>query len=71
MGRHVARMGKGEGTEQLGRPRHRWEDNTEVDLKYVGWGEAWIRLIGLGQVAGFCRCGNEPPRCISCREFVF
>jgi len=35
----------------LGRPRHRWEDNIEVDLQEVGWGEwtglSWQR-IGTG-----------------------
>jgi hypothetical protein len=41
--RHVAHMGetrgaycilvgKPEGRRQLGRPRHRWEDNTKLDL---------------------------------------
>jgi len=31
----------------LGRPRHRWEDNTKLDLKEVGWGVAmdWIDLV--------------------------
>jgi hypothetical protein len=22
----------------LGRPKHKWEDNIEVNFKYVGWG---------------------------------
>ena len=44
---HVARMGEGrgvhrvlvgkpEGKSQLGRPRHRWEDNIKMDLQKVG-----------------------------------
>jgi hypothetical protein len=44
---HVAHMGKGrgacrilvgrpEGRRPLGRPRHRWEDNIEMDLQEVG-----------------------------------
>jgi hypothetical protein len=30
-------MGKPEGKRPLRRPRHRWEDNTKVDLTEVGW----------------------------------
>ena len=64
---HVARMGEGrgvyrvlvgkpEGRRPLGRPRHRWEDNTEMNLKEVrcrvmGWFEQaqdrdrWMALV--------------------------
>jgi hypothetical protein len=46
---HVARMGrKGmhiglwwesqKERKQLGRPRHRWEDNIKMDLRGIGWG---------------------------------
>jgi hypothetical protein len=53
--RLVARMGEGRGAyrilvgrperrKQLGRPRHRWEDNIKMDLQEVGWG-AWTGLI--------------------------
>jgi hypothetical protein len=38
--------GKSEGKRPLGRPRHRWEDNSKVDLQGVGW-EAWTGLIWL------------------------
>ena len=31
-------VGKPEGKRSLGRPRHRWEDNIEMDLQEVGWG---------------------------------
>jgi hypothetical protein len=53
---HVARMGEGRGVyrvlvgrlkgkKQLGRPRHRWEDNIKTDLKDIGIdGANWIRL---------------------------
>jgi len=30
--------GKPEGKRQIGRPRHRWEDNIKMDLQEVGWG---------------------------------
>jgi hypothetical protein len=29
-------VGKLEGKRQLGRPRHRWEDNIRMDLQEVG-----------------------------------
>jgi hypothetical protein len=52
---HVARMvkrrgayrvlvGKPEGNSQLGRPRHRWEDNIKTELQELGSG-AWTGLI--------------------------
>jgi hypothetical protein len=53
---HVARMGEGrcvyrvlvgrpEGKESLGRPRHRQEDNIKMDLWEIGIdGTNWIRL---------------------------
>jgi len=59
---HVARMGerrgvyrflvgKPEGKRPLGRPRHRWEDNINMDIQDVGcgvWtGSSWLR-IGTG-----------------------
>ena len=45
---HVARMGKRRGVYRvlvgkpeekgpIGRPRRRWEDNIQVDLKYIVW----------------------------------
>ena len=56
MGRHVVHMGdsrgiysvlmgKPEGKRPLGRPRHGWEDNIEMDLQKVGCGGMdWIEL---------------------------
>jgi hypothetical protein len=53
---HVARMGersgayrdlvgKPEGRRSLVRPRRRWEDNIEMDLREVGWGGMdWINV---------------------------
>jgi hypothetical protein len=36
-------IGKPEGKRPLGRPRRRWMDNIEVDLREIGWcGMDWI-----------------------------
>ena len=46
-GRGVYRVlvGKPERKRQLGRPKHRWEDNIEMDLQEVGCGGmGWIEL---------------------------
>jgi hypothetical protein len=36
---------KAEGNRPVGRHSHRWEDNTEMDLKEVRWeGVNWINM---------------------------
>jgi hypothetical protein len=35
-------LGKPEGKRPLRNPRHRWEDNTKMDLREIGWGMDWI-----------------------------
>jgi len=53
--RHVACMGEGRGVHRvllgkrdgktpLWRPRRRWEDNIEMDLREVGGGGDWMKL---------------------------
>ena len=38
-------VGRPEGKRPLERPKHRWEDNTKIDLKEVGCGGMeWIDL---------------------------
>jgi len=38
-------VGKPEGKNLLGRPKHRWEDNIKMDLQEVGCGGMdWIEL---------------------------
>jgi hypothetical protein len=38
-------VGRPEGKRPLGRPRRRWEDNINMDLRQIGIGEAnWIQL---------------------------
>jgi hypothetical protein len=37
--------GKLEGKRPLGRPRHRWESNTGMDVREIGWEYVhWIHL---------------------------
>jgi hypothetical protein len=40
-------VGKPEGKRPLGRPRHRWIDNIEMDLSEIGLGG--VGWIGLAQ----------------------
>jgi hypothetical protein len=43
--RRMRWVGKSEGKRPPGRPRHRWEDNTKMDLQEVGCGGmGWIIL---------------------------
>jgi hypothetical protein len=38
-------VGKPEGKRPLGGPRHRWENNIQIDLREVGFGGIyWIEL---------------------------
>jgi hypothetical protein len=48
-GRDVYRVliGKPESKRPLGRPRHRWEDSTKLDLREIGIDE--VNLIRLAQ----------------------
>ena len=44
-GMHRVLVGKPEGKRPPGGPRHRWEDNTKMDLQEVGCGGTdWIEL---------------------------
>jgi hypothetical protein len=38
-------VGRPKGKRQVGRPKHRWEDNIKLDLREIGLDEAnWIQL---------------------------
>jgi hypothetical protein len=39
---------KPKGKRRLGRPRHKWMDNIEMDLRVIGWHD--MDLIGLAQI---------------------
>ena len=41
-------VGKPEGRGPLGRPRRRWKDDMEMDLREVGWGHG-LNRCGSGQ----------------------
>ena len=43
-GAYVVLVGKSEVRRPFGRPRHRWEDNVEMDFQDVGW-VTWAGLI--------------------------
>ena len=54
-------VGKPAGKRPLGRSRRRWEHIIKTDLQEVGWGHGLDRCgSGQGQVAGTCKCGNQP-----------
>jgi hypothetical protein len=40
-------VGRTEGRRPLGRPRRRWEDNKEMDLREIGFGD--VHLIHCAQ----------------------
>jgi hypothetical protein len=58
---------KPEGKRLLGRSRHRWVNNIELDLgerERLGWYGLDLFGSGLGPVEVSCECGNEPSDCI-------
>ena len=71
-GVHKVLVGKPEGKRPLGRPRHRWEDNIEMDLEEVGRGCGdWMELAqDRGELVGTCEYGNELSGSIKCGEFL-
>jgi hypothetical protein len=55
-------VGKPEGNNPPGRPRHRWENGVRIDLKEIGFRGCGLDSTGSGQelVAGCGECGDEP-----------
>ena len=62
----------GIGNLYLGRPRHRWEDNIEMDLQEVGYGGMdWIKLAqDRDRWRELVNVVNEPSGSIKCKEFL-
>jgi hypothetical protein len=57
---------KPEGKRPLGRIMRRWEDNTEMDLREIGWEYVdWTGTSG-----GSCEHGNEPTGSMKGEEFL-
>jgi hypothetical protein len=79
---HVARMGevrdaynmligRPEWRRPLGRPRRRWEDNIEMDLREIGFGDVdWIYLAQDRDRWLTCEYGDDPSGSIKCGEFL-
>ena len=65
-------VGKSEGKRPLERPRHKFEDNIQMDLHDFSWeGQDWIDLAQTGKkVMGSCECSNEFLGSIKYREFL-
>jgi hypothetical protein len=53
LGAHSVPMGKLEGNKSLGKPRCRWEDNIEMNLKISPW-MVWKCLIWWLRIEGSC-----------------
>jgi hypothetical protein len=43
-------VGKPDGKRPLGRPRRRWVDNIKMDLREVGTGSIWLRIVTGGRL---------------------
>jgi hypothetical protein len=59
------------GKRQLGKPRHRLEDNTEMGLKQIGWeGVDWIHLAHDRDYWRSCEHGNKHSDFVKIGEFL-
>jgi hypothetical protein len=60
-------MGKPGGKRSLGRPRHRYLNNIELDPREIEWGGIeWISVVQYRN----CEYGNEPSGFIKCWEVL-
>jgi hypothetical protein len=58
-------VGKPEGKRPLGRPKRKWVDNIQMDLREIGWhGVDWIDM------AQDREYGNEPSVSINAGKFL-
>jgi hypothetical protein len=51
----------------LGRPTYRWVDNNKTCVKETGRERRSI-MLGCGNVARYCECGNEPACSMKCEK---
>ena len=66
---HLVLVGNPEGKRPLGRPRLKWDDNIEMDLREVGCDPGnWIVLSEDIPLASLCKGGNEPPGSLIARN---
>jgi hypothetical protein len=64
-------VGKPGSKRPLGRPRHRWADNIEMDLREIGWdGMYWIDLAQDRDQWRTHEHGEEPLGSITCGEVL-
>jgi hypothetical protein len=52
IGVHRVLVGRPEGKRPLGRPRRRWEDNIEMDLRYGSMGRSGFSWLRIGSSGG-------------------
>jgi hypothetical protein len=52
-------VGNPKGKRPGGRPKRRWKESIEVDLREIGWKGVWTRFVWPRPVAGSCEHGNE------------
>jgi hypothetical protein len=64
-------VGKPREKRPLGRPRYRWEENINMDVKEMAR-RMWTSLIWLRKepVVGYCGRGKETSGSIKCGEFL-
>ena len=70
---HVCRVVEGQPQERgpLGRPRHRWERDTETGLKRIEWNSVfWTHYIWDGEQGDSCEEGTGPSVVIIGRQFL-
>jgi hypothetical protein len=64
-------VGKPEGRKPIRRLRRGWENNIKMDLREVGCEHGLDRSgSGYGQMAGCCKCGDEPSGFIKYGEIL-
>lgn len=58
---HMFLVGRSKEERPLGKPTRRWEENTEMDLREIGFGGSCLHSYGSGQgtAAGCCAHDNE------------